>query len=89
VLDFTRVDKEVDGSGDQSWAVKKHGFFEGRAGIFRHLFGRVDFELAYTLLISIWSPVSALSIDVSCFYLFSYEETLFVCWTNLSLKGAY
>jgi hypothetical protein len=27
VLDFTRVDEEVDGSGDQSWAVKKHGFF--------------------------------------------------------------
>jgi hypothetical protein len=49
VLDFTRVDKEVDGSGDQSWAVKKHGFFEGRAGIFRHLFGHVDFQLAYTL----------------------------------------
>ena len=64
VLDFTRVNEEVDGSGDQSWAVKKHGFFEGRAGIFRHLFGRVDFELAYTLLISIWSSVSALSIDV-------------------------
>jgi hypothetical protein len=53
------------------------------------LFGRVDFELAYTLLISIWSSVSALSFDVSCLYLFSHEETLFFCWTNLSLKCAY
>jgi hypothetical protein len=27
VLDFARGNEEVDGSGDQSWAVKKHGFF--------------------------------------------------------------
>jgi hypothetical protein len=89
VLDFTRVNEEVDDFGDQSWAVEKHWFFGGEAVTFRHLFGRVDFELAYTLLISIWSSVSALSIDVSYLYLCSYEETLFVCLTNLSLKCAY
>jgi hypothetical protein len=29
VLDLTRVDKEIDGSGDQSWAVKKNIDFFG------------------------------------------------------------
>jgi hypothetical protein len=50
VLNFTRVNKEVDASGDESWAVKKHWCFWGGANIFWHLFGHVYFELAYTFL---------------------------------------
>jgi hypothetical protein len=66
VLDFTRVDEEVDDFGHRSWAVQMRWFFGGRVGIFRRLFGREDFELAKTMLISIWSSLSALFIYVSC-----------------------
>ena len=87
-LDLARLDDEGGDSGGHSWPLEKRCFFARRDGFFRRLFGRVDFVLAYTLHISIWSSVSALSISVSCLYLFSYGETDFVRWTNLSPKCA-
>jgi hypothetical protein len=61
VLDFMRVDEEVDDFGHRRWAVKMSWFFGGRACIFRRLFGREDFELAKTMLLSIWSSHSIFS----------------------------
>jgi hypothetical protein len=76
VLGLTQIADEGDDPVDQSWPSGKSRFFARWASFFWRLFGRVDFELAYTLHISNWSSVSALSKDVSFLNLFSYEEEI-------------
>jgi hypothetical protein len=76
VLGLAQIADEGGDPVDQSCTSGKHCFFARRASFFWRLFGRVDFELAYTLLISNCSSVSALSNGVSFANLFSYEEEI-------------
>jgi hypothetical protein len=64
VLDLARIDDKGGDSEAQSQPFGKGCFFAHQVSIFRRLFGCVNFELAYTLHISICSSVYALSFDV-------------------------
>ena len=81
VLDLARFDDEDGDNGVQSWASGKQSFLGGRDSIFRRLFDRVNFKLAYTILISKWSSARELSVYVTCLNVFSHvEEILSVEW---------